>query len=219
MSVNVSYSFDGFKKYLDAAPAAATTAMRIALNFAAKKAQSKSIPTEIQKQVAFPAGYLDTPGRIEIDNLASDDNLMTVISARERPTSLARFVTTSLAIWKPTGKKGDRHNVGLLVQPGKPHTLRRAFFLRLKKGPDEVSADSFNVGLAIRLEHGEVLSHRTLGNTGLEMKDNPGVFILYGPSVKQAFVGALDAGALDDVTDTLESEFYRQFALRVDGTV
>jgi hypothetical protein len=196
-----------FARYLETAPEAATTAARIALNDTARDAVKKDIPVAVQKQVAFPAGYLALPNRLYIDAPATNGNLSTDIIGRDRPTSLARFAT-GLASF---GTK-QTTPVRIEVKPGHPEEMKRVFPVRLNAGAN--ADDGYNVGLAIRLKPGETLARRTLGNSVPEIF--PNVFLLYGPSVNQVFDDVAEE-IEPMISDNIEAEFLRQFVRLTDG--
>lgn len=187
------------------APSVVGRAASIALNDTARgKAGMRAIKAMMSEQVRFPSGYLSDSDRIGIESFASVDNLKVSIAARERPTSLARFLVSG----KIMQRGQTRQPVKIQVKPGHTIDLGRAFLIRLRG-----AADSANTGLALRLKPGErlrnkLLSARPLGNTGL--------ILLYGPSVDQVFQ-TVAADVVPGVLDELQVQFLRQFA-RLSGT-
>lgn len=130
----------------------------------------------IYTEIAFPSNYLGSPNngnaRLRISKRASQDDLKAVISARVQPTSLARFATFDA--------RGQ--NVRVRVEAGKPGTfMPRAFTVRLRSGA-AISQGNFNLGLAFRTPRGASLT-----GSRAARQIAPDLYLLYGPSVDQAF--------------------------------
>lgn len=138
---------------------------------------------DMMQEVAFSASYLRQ--RLTVSKKANRDSLEAVISGRDRPTSLARFVTRG---------KLRQQGVDLTVQPGKGISLDRAFLIQLKNG---------NRGLAVRLPAGQ-----TLRNSRKAKKLANNLYLLYGPSVDQVFKGVAGDEAPKALA-YLEREFIR----------
>lgn len=158
----------------------------------------------ILRQINFPESYLN-PGskRLFVSRLATRGKPEGAITARRRPTSLARFVTGSLS---------DKQ-VGVKVRVkkgGRTEDLKRAFVIRLNSGTDTKG----NFGLAVRLRRGETLRNRA---TATKMAN--GLYLLYGPSVQQVFLDNQGEGVAADMApiaaDKLADEFQRLFDLRL----
>lgn len=156
---------------------------------------------EILQQVRFPTGYLGSPNdaraRLAITKRATQNDVEAVISARVRPTSLARFISGS-------GKPGD---IRVSVGRGVSQLLRGAFVVRLRSGAS-ITEDSFNLGLAVRTHKGS-----TLRNSRGAKQIGPNLFLLYGPSVDQVFQTVREDIAPKAVAD-LRSEMVRLLSLR-----
>ncbi len=157
---------------------------------------------EIGREVAFPASYLSpSAGRLTVTRQAKRGSLEAAIGARSRPTSLARFITSTAR----QGKAG----VTVQVQPGRSIQLPKAFLVRLRSGVEGLN----NKGLAVRLKEGETLRNKT---RAVKMAKN--LYILYGPSVDQAFLNNAGKGVADDITpevlNRLEDEFLRLVDLK-----
>lgn len=117
----------------------------------------------IYGQVAYPNGYLNPKGkRLTVTQTAKPGSLTGSITARDRPTSLARFA-------KGSTKEGVR--VG--VKYGQSKLIRKTFIMKLKGG---------NEGLAMRVPYGS-----TPNKAFKPYRLTPQLFLLYGPSVEQVF--------------------------------
>lgn len=209
MTVRVELrGLESVERLLGEAPAVAREAMRFAVNGAAKFA-ARQASKEIRRQVNFSRSYLGDAskgGRLAITQVAKGNDLTAVISARQRPTSLARFASGTPTFGKTRGR-GAR----VKVKPGGGYrVIKNSFFLRLNAGTSNV--DGFNAGLAIRLKPGEGLRRRRKGLVGLKAfgKDK-NLFLLYGPSVDQVFQTVRE-DIQPAVTDYAEREFLRQFS-------
>lgn len=157
---------------------------------------------DIRSQVNFPASYLGSPNdpraRLSISKKATKDDLEAVISARKRPTSLARFTVAD----------ANGRNVRVQVKPSVASVaLRGAFIVRLRSGA-AIGEDNFNLGLAIRLKKGDPLR-----NSRAALQVSPGLFLLYGPSVDQVFQTVREDIAPQAMTN-LKNEYYRLLQLR-----
>lgn len=153
-----------------------------AINTTADRFRTKS-DRDMRQEIAFSATYLRD--KLTVSKKATQSNLEAVISGRDRPTSLARFVTS--------GKRGQQ-GVTVQVKPGKTESLERAFLITLKNG---------NRGLAVRLGKGQ-----TLRNSSRAKRLSDNLYLLYGPSVDQVFKGVADDEAPKALA-FLEQEFLR----------
>lgn len=189
-----------FARYVAQLPRVTKRAARIAINQVADLSLKKMIPGAMRKEIAFPPGYLEDGEKLYVRDRAQDDRLLATIYARDRPTSLARF---SLA-----GSPGIRLPGGIPVQvtPGRTIDLKRAFMVRLRSGAS-LTADNFNIGLAIRLPAGQRPRHK---HTFAAQRFDDGVFLLYAPSVNQVFATVAD-DLSPELGEQVESEFFRQF--------
>lgn len=174
-----------------------------ALNRAAERTRTQA-SRQIREQVAFPASYLNpSQGRLTVSAQAREDNLEAVISARVRPTMLARFASGGTV-----GKAG----VSVQVAPGFAKFMKRAFLIRLPAGrtggSDGVETKS-NLGLAIRLKPGEVIQNKKVMQR-IGKKGN--LYILYGPSVSQVFQSVRE-DVSPDAAEFLATEFARLLEL------
>lgn len=189
-------------EFMEDQPRVAKRAARLSINDTTRRRVVPDSRREMQKQVAFPTGYLKDKRRFGIRKLATEADLEAVVSARFRPTSLARFATGSQTIQGARRRGGIR----VSVNRGGAKFLRRAFFVRLRRGQD--TSDGFNLGLAVRLRPGERLRGRRKGSAGVMLDEN--VALLYGPSVDQVF---RDVSTTESprFAQNLEREFLRQY--------
>jgi hypothetical protein len=196
MRVEVS-AIKALDDFLEAAPEITRQAASLAMNTVIPRSGMTRYKHAIRSQVAFPSGYLEADDRLKVTRLSSPARLEAAIEARQRPTSLARFVTS--------GAVGQE---GLAVKVSNGHTkrLKRAFMVRLRAGT-ALNNDNFNLGLAVRLPGGAFRNKKDQSRMVRLAKD---VFLLYGPSVDQVFK-AVAVSETPLVLDEIETEFYRQF--------
>lgn len=185
--------------YLAAAPRATLEAASLAMNEITGGAGLTRYKKAIASQVGFPTGYLNDAEKFGQTGFASPTRLETKISARQRATSLARFVTG-----------GDVGSVGasVSVKSGRTVTLKKAFLVRLRSGTS-LDDDNFNLGLAVRIKPGQTIRNKT--DTSRMVRLAKDVFLLYGPSVDQVFRSVAETET-PKVLDDMENEFFRQFA-------
>lgn len=191
--------------YLGSRPAVARKAARLSINDTSRRAVP-GFRKEMLAEVNFPPGYLEGD-RFGVTKQATDNDLEAAITARQRPTSLARFAQgQSFEGARRTGGVNVRVNRG-----GGSKRIKGAFFVRLRRGRD--TQDGFNLGLAIRLKPGDRLRGRRKGGAGVMLA--PDLYILQGPSVDQVFREVSVAGS-PKVADDLVKEFTRQW-VRLSG--
>lgn len=173
------------------------------LNTVARDARARGAK-RIREQINFPASYLNPSAkRLYVSKQAQKNSLEAVVTARGRPTMLARFVKGGTPL----------HQKGVTVEVGKGKTkfLKRAFLMRLPAGTGPVDTRS-NLALAVRLGKGEKLENK---KSVVMMKR--GLYILYGPSVNQVFLSNDDKGVAVDmepeILDDMETEFLRLMGL------
>lgn len=182
-------------KGIQSIPGVTDKAASLAINTVATRSGMTLLRRSILDDIAFPKDYL-TDDRLGVRRKANPQHLEAVISARPRPTSLARFV-------QPGTPLGSRARIGLRVRVSKKSSGttfgKYAWLTRLNNG---------NIGLALALKPGETLDNRYGEPAWLV----PGrVALLYGPSVDQVFrhVSADDA---PQIAQMVNAEFLRQFA-------
>lgn len=147
----------------------------------------------MQSQIDFPSSYL-SQDRIGVRKPATRATLEAVISGRDRPTSLARFVKGEKSVTR-------RRPIHVTVKAGSQKELKRAFLVKLRNG---------NIGLAIRLPDGQAPDNAykpvQLTRRGGQSQN---VWLLYGPSVDQV-LGNVVPDAAPDIDRMLVSNFLRQ---------
>lgn len=193
----VSNNLGAVKRYFDLMPDVANKAASMAINSVAGGSGLAIMRKDIETQVNFPRGYINDD-KLGVVRRASPTNLVAVIRARDRATSLARFASNrnpSLARGKP---------ITVEVKRGKRTQLKKAFLVKLRNG---------NIGLAVRLKAGDTLRNRTDGSS---VKLGKNTYLLYGPSVEQVFNNVAEA-RLPDISDKITKEFLRQFTRLSNG--
>jgi hypothetical protein len=176
---------------IDEMPASVLRFARMAINTTTKKARTLA-SRRIRDQVSFSATYLsDGNGRLSITKSATENDLEARIRGRFRPTSLARFATSS-----------SSRGVRVRVKPGSGQLMRRAFLMKLRAGSAPIDTKS-NQGLAIRLKPGERVENK---RRMLQVAGN--LYLLFGPSVDQVFASTAEEIA-PETSDILEAEFLR----------
>lgn len=180
-------------------------AVRMALNKTADRAKA-SASRHIRQEINFRASYLSgSNGKLQITRKASDNSPEAEITAQFRPTSLAHFAVN-------TDPKAARKAGGVNVQvaPGGAKFIPGAFLIRLRGST--VDGSPGNLGMAIRLKPGDVLKNK---KKLVRLEGN--LYLLFGPSVQQAFLNSKGEGVADDITpetlDFLEQEFLRLLQL------
>ena len=201
ISVDVS-GLDSMAKWLDSFPDATKRAARMAINQTADRKGFTAMRVRMEDQLAFPKGYLTDPTRFRVSERATDDNLEAKVTARQRPTSLARFVTNRSAV----GPRPAGQGLTINVKKSRRKVLDRAFLIRLRAGS---SGDNTNLGLAVRLSPGEALINKKFARP---MQGN--LYLLYGPSVEQLFENLLPS-KMQEIGDYLEAEFNRQLTTQL----
>lgn len=194
-------------EFLSSQPQTTRQAARLAINSIATRKAVPQFRKAMREEVNFPPGYVEDPDRFGVTKQATEADLSATVTARFRPTSLARFAPGQ-------SFDGARRTGGVNVKVNKTGgavRINRAFFVRLRQGKD--TADGFNLGLAIRLKPGERLRGRKKGASGVELA--PNLYLLYGPSVDQVF-REVSVAESPSVADQLQKEFLRQY-VRLSG--
>lgn len=191
-------SFDG------AVDAAASKAVSTAGRFAFAESSR-----EIRGQVNFTQDYIGGAAsggnRLKIQRGMRGKFPFISISARNRPTSLARFVVGSAKAGKPIKVKVKRR--------GRTGYFDRAFEIRLRSGRT-ITEDGFNRGIAMRLNKGETIRNKNVDAVPLDRGKNKNVYLLFGPSVAQVF-NTVRRDVRPRIERKLVSEFTRQFVLEL----
>lgn len=178
-----------------------TRAASRAINGIARKYRTKGA-REIRNQVNLPARFVSPSGKgFYISETATPGSLQARITARGRPTSLARFVKGS----PRPGKAG----VHLEVSPGRARFMRRAFVINLRGVGGSTDPELANKGLAIRLRPGERLRNKVdaLPFSGADRS----LYLLYGPSVDQVFRSRDGTGVANDMVPEIERDLSEEF--------
>lgn len=189
----------GLTEFLDAAEPIARQAAALAMNDVTGGKGLTRYKKAMKSQIAFPGGYLDDVERFGQTGYATQARLETKISARARPTSLARFATSGAI-----GSAG----VTVQVKAGRSVHMKKAFKVRLRAG-SALDDTSFNVGLAVRIKPGQRIRNKR--DTANMVHLAPNVFLLYAPSVDQVFKSVAETET-PAVLDLMGNEFFRQFA-------
>lgn len=147
---------------------------------------------QIRNQIRLKASYLNQEDRLSM-KFARAGKLEGRISGRDRPTSLARFVTNKSGSVRDMNRRFRRSGARIQVKPGATRVARKAFAVPLRGG---------NVGLAIRTKGGPPQR----AYKPKKLSDN--VYLLYGPSIDQVF-STVREDLEDDAAEFLEYEFNR----------
>ncbi len=191
MAISLLDAIDGITRF----PEVIDKAASLAINTVANRSGMTLLRKSILDDIAFPRDYL-TGDRLGVTQNANPQRLEAVITARKRPTSLARFAA-------PGTPMGSRARIGIRVQvskKGAPKTFGKyAWLTTLRNG---------NIGLALALKPGETLDNRYGEPAWLV----PGrVALLYGPSVDQVFRHVSEDDA-PKIGKMVYDEYNRQFA-------
>lgn len=153
----------------------------------------------IRAEINLPASYVaPAQGRLAVTRFASPTQLLSTITARGRATSLARFVTSASALNKP--------GVGVSVSPGRSVFLKSAFLIRLPGIGGETDALKGNIALAVRLPRGARMKNKNTARVG-----KSGLYVLYGPSVAQAFENNSGSGLKQNILPEVANDLGREF--------
>lgn len=181
-----------------------------AVNKTADRARTQA-QRRILEQLNLPPSYLSPAGqRLYVSRRARLGTPNAAITARWRPTSLAQFATN-----RDVGAS-RRNGVRVQIKRGRSELVRDAFLIRLRAGTADLDTKS-NLGVAVRLKPGERLRSKTKRRAVAFSKSQPGLALLYGPSVAQAFagrdIGQAGPGVRDEISRDalvfLEREFLR----------
>lgn len=191
------------ERFLDAAPENTKRAASMALNDVIGGPRGLGVYRKaISEQIDFPQGYLNSD-RFAMDRRASPNSLVATLVARQRPTSLARFVTS--------GVVGGKGGVSVKVKPkGGAKRFESGFLVNLRSGIE----DGGNIGLAVRLKPGQTLNKKDQSRM-VHLEAN--VVLLYGPSIDQVLNTSVADAETPEVIDNVAEEFHRQFARLSDG--
>ena len=207
MSVTVVADlFPALEDYFGKLDDVVTEAARFSINDTARGPAMQLARAEMYDQINFPKGYIDN-NRLFVSKFAKNNDLEAIVTGRDRPTSLARFVTG--------GARPGTKSVEVMVNKGNSKIIKRGFLIKLRSGKT-MDGTTFNVGLAIRLAPGERLQNKSLPASVFASSLGPNVVLLYGPSVDQVFK-SVASDIQPDVADAAVTEFFRQFARLSNG--
>lgn len=213
--MSVKITLDGirdFEAYFAILPAAAEKAASRAINRIMDRDARKLAIADMQRQVNFPPGYLESPGRLKVTQYATPQRLEGKLTGRDRPTSLARFAPAGTPVARkggPRARGGRLSGVAVSVKPGQSTTMRGGFLYTLKSG---------NIGFAYRTPDGRKPTDAYHPTLLFKDKGRGAVWLLYGPSVDQVFQTVAD-DIRTPVTVALEAEFLRMFDLLANGRI
>lgn len=207
-----------FERRLDEFPEKTNQAARLAVNDTADWARTQA-SLKMRSQINFQPNYLDSKanGKLKVRKRASGRDLEAIIEGRRNPTSLARFLLKKPSFVMGQRGKGMRQKLQVRVKQGRTTQLDTAFAMKLRAGNADL-ATQFNVGIALRVPKGTVLS-KTRGakklnpserKDGTERQIKTDLYLLYAPSVDQVFQ-TVAADLQTPAADKLEQEFLRQF--------
>ena len=198
VKIDLRQVFD-LEQFLEAAPERTRQAASLAMNDVIGGSGLQRYRKAISAQINLPPSYLNDE-RFGLTQRATPNRLVAQLSARQRPTSLARFATS--------GSVGTKGGVTVKVKPSSSRFLPSAFLVRLNAGAT-IADDSFNTGLAIRLKPGQKLN-KTDQSRMVHLAAN--VVLLYGPSIDQVLRNSVIETETPEVLDATATEFYRQFS-------
>lgn len=207
--MSIDITADGvpdLQHYFQQFPKIAATAMSRAINDVVAQSGRSIIKKEMQRQVAFPHGYLDLPDRLKVTRYASPQRLEARLTGRDRPTSLARFAPSGTPVSRGGSRARDDRprGIAVAVHPGQAKFFRGGFLLLLNK-------QNGNIGFAIRT--GATPPSAAYKPQEFRIKGrSTGLWLLYGPSVDQVMTTVAEE-VRPELISALESEFTRQFAL------
>lgn len=209
---NYALFIDGLSEQIDALNALDPEILRVvrmSVNKGADFGRAEAA-RQIGRQLNLPARYISgSNGKLTVTSKATSSTLEAKIGARSTPTSLARYSTDR----DPRASR-KRGGVNLAVKPGGARFMPRAFLIKLKAGSSSIDTN-YNLGLAIRLRPGEQIDNKRIRAKRVESN----LYVLYGPSVSQAFINASGSGVAEDITpdilDKMENEFLRLLKVKL----
>lgn len=186
--------------FLEAVPDATRKAASQAINSVVKGPGLARYRKGITEQIDFPSGYVNDD-RLGVTQLSTPSRLEARITGRQRATSLARFASGATV--------GSKGGVSVRVKKGGASTyMRKAFLVRLRAGTS-LNNDSFNIGLALRLEPGQTVIGKK--DTSRMVRLDKNVVLLYAPSVDQILRNDVAESETPAVVDSIVTEFFRNF--------
>jgi len=194
----VNVTIEGLDGVFAGADAKMARYAAMALNRVAKSARA-DMAREVRRQVNLPASYVSPAGgRLVAVPSATPTHLQSAVRARSRPTSLARYVTSS--------RRGKGGGVNVQVAPGRVKFMRGAFLMKLRQGT-VLTDTKHNLGLAIRLRPGQPIRNKKFFKA-----IGGGLALLYGPSVQQAIIANAGTGIAKDMSEKFLRDLEREFS-------
>lgn len=186
-----------FEKYLQRTKKNIEEAARLAINTTARDTYSE-LKKKIRGNVNLSNAYLEGRDyfapRLQITQLAKNNELEAVIKGRQRATSLMRFEARKI-------------EGGFTVKVGKrTRIIKKAFEVKFKNG---------NRGLAIRVKKGERIRRKREASRPFASSKTSDAYLLYGPSVQQV-VTRVTPELIPGIQRKLAAEFRRQL-VRLNG--
>lgn len=198
---------DSVEKFYATMPERTEKALRLAVNAASlhgARMAKKQMIAEVNRTSAYIGNPKNLNAKLAVVKTAKAGDLESIVQANHRAASLAGFSNSPVSFGKP------RTPIRVRVGRSKTVELKRAFFIRLKRGAT-LSEDNYNLGIAMRLKPGEKVNNKNVHVSG-----NSRYAVLYGPSVEQMF-NRITPEIADDVLAYAEREFLRQFERLKDG--
>ena len=160
-----------------------------ALNTAARDYRTEAA-RRIRSKINLPAGAVSPrSGNLSVSRRASVNNLESRIRARGRPRGLASY---------SNGGKVGRAGVAVSVTPATTKYLPKAFLIRLRGLDGSTAPDKANIGLAVRLGPGQRITNKLYN-----IKVGTGLYLLYGPSLRQVFLANSGEGVAKEISPAI----------------
>lgn len=190
----VTRGLDRFAEMIRKAGRVGDQAASMGLNDTAEYAR-RLTSAQIRKEINLRAGNVNA--RVRVRRTASPNDLEAIVSAEDRATSLANYSNSP----RRFGRQRLPPRVKVLSSSSNA-PMRGAFWIRLRGN---------NEGIAVRLKAGErVRNKRKMSSIG------KGVYLLYGPSVGQAFHSQAQK-ALPQISDYAEARVAHHLARLIGG--
>ncbi len=157
-----------------------------AINTAAVKYRTEAA-MRVRRKINLPASAVSPrSGNLVVSRRANPSHLESRIRAKGRPRGLASF---------STGGKVGRAGVAVSVTPSSVKFLPQAFLIRLKGLEGSTAPGKANIGLAVRLGPGKKITNKLY-----HIKVGTGLYLLYGPSLRQVFLANSGEGVAKEIS-------------------